>query len=90
MQNWTAEMMTDADKEVGTCTFLPYGQTVDRQSTLQQYPCSSLAGHDFRFLFLGGGGRHLYSNSGILIDSTISVSVFCFAHDHFVFLVPPF
>ena len=30
-----------------------------------------------------------YSNSSILIDSTISVSVFCFAHDHFVFLVPP-
>ena len=27
-----------------------------------------------------------FSNSSILIDSTISVSVFCFAHDHFVFL----
>ena len=49
------------------------------------------AGYDFSFSFFVFFflGRNFYSNSGILIDSTISVSVFCFAHDHFVFLVPP-
>jgi hypothetical protein len=47
------------------------------------------SGDDFLVSFSFSWAEIFYSNSSILIDSTISVSVFCFAHDHFVFLVPP-
>jgi hypothetical protein len=50
---------------------------------------SPVLGMIFLVSFSFSWAGFVFSNSSILIDSTISVSVFCFAHDHFVFFVPP-
>ena len=45
---------------------------------------------DFSFFVFFFLGRNFLFKQRYLDDTTISVSVFCFAHDHFVFVVPPF